>query len=55
MCLNPTEAEIIIIIIIKRKSCFAAAGNILILEDKDPKTTDRLMLIDFQYSSYNYR
>ncbi|KAK1887185.1 Choline kinase alpha [Dissostichus eleginoides] len=30
-------------------------GNILILEDKDPNTTDRLMLIDFEYSSYNYR
>ncbi|XP_033992237.1 choline kinase alpha-like [Trematomus bernacchii] len=30
-------------------------GAILILEDKDPNTTDRLMLIDFEYSSYNYR
>lgn len=31
------------------------AGNILILEDKDKTSTDRLMLIDFEYSSYNYR
>uniref|UniRef100_A0A8C9Y2W2 Ethanolamine kinase n=1 Tax=Sander lucioperca TaxID=283035 RepID=A0A8C9Y2W2_SANLU len=30
-------------------------GNILMLEDKDHKLTDRLMLIDFEYSSYNYR
>ncbi|KAK5867542.1 hypothetical protein PBY51_012018 [Eleginops maclovinus] len=30
-------------------------GNILMLEDKDHNITDRLMLIDFEYSSYNYR
>ncbi|XP_034542485.1 choline/ethanolamine kinase [Notolabrus celidotus] len=30
-------------------------GNILMLEDKDQTSTDRLMLIDFEYSSYNYR
>lgn len=30
-------------------------GNILKLEDRDPTSTDRLMLIDFEYSSYNYR
>ncbi|XP_028441407.1 choline/ethanolamine kinase [Perca flavescens] len=30
-------------------------GNILMLEDKDHNLTDRLMLIDFEYSSYNYR
>uniref|UniRef100_A0A3P8S2M5 Ethanolamine kinase n=1 Tax=Amphiprion percula TaxID=161767 RepID=A0A3P8S2M5_AMPPE len=30
-------------------------GNILMLEDTDHNTTDRLMLIDFEYSSYNYR
>uniref|UniRef100_A0A3B4AU41 Ethanolamine kinase n=1 Tax=Periophthalmus magnuspinnatus TaxID=409849 RepID=A0A3B4AU41_9GOBI len=30
-------------------------GNILILEDKDQSSNERLMLIDFEYSSYNYR
>ncbi|XP_040894887.1 choline/ethanolamine kinase [Toxotes jaculatrix] len=30
-------------------------GNILILEDKDHSSTEQLMLIDFEYSSYNYR
>ncbi|XP_070829092.1 choline/ethanolamine kinase [Chaetodon trifascialis] len=30
-------------------------GNILMLEDRDETSTDRLMLIDFEYSSYNYR
>ncbi|XP_045892789.1 choline/ethanolamine kinase [Micropterus dolomieu] len=30
-------------------------GNILMLEDRDHTSTDRLMLIDFEYSSYNYR
>uniref|UniRef100_A0A673ACB4 Ethanolamine kinase n=1 Tax=Sphaeramia orbicularis TaxID=375764 RepID=A0A673ACB4_9TELE len=30
-------------------------GNILILEDKDPTSNEKLMLIDFEYSSYNYR
>ncbi|XP_044048832.1 choline/ethanolamine kinase isoform X2 [Siniperca chuatsi] len=30
-------------------------GNILMLEDRDHNSTDRLMLIDFEYSSYNYR
>ncbi|XP_041853370.1 choline/ethanolamine kinase isoform X2 [Melanotaenia boesemani] len=30
-------------------------GNILALEDRDPTSTERLMLIDFEYSSYNYR
>ncbi|XP_059190587.1 choline/ethanolamine kinase-like [Centropristis striata] len=30
-------------------------GNILILEEPDPNSTERLMLIDFEYSSYNYR
>uniref|UniRef100_A0A1A8HXW3 Ethanolamine kinase n=2 Tax=Nothobranchius kuhntae TaxID=321403 RepID=A0A1A8HXW3_NOTKU len=30
-------------------------GNILILEEKDHNSTDHLMLIDFEYSSYNYR
>uniref|UniRef100_A0A8P4K323 Ethanolamine kinase n=1 Tax=Dicentrarchus labrax TaxID=13489 RepID=A0A8P4K323_DICLA len=30
-------------------------GNILMLEDRDQTSTDRLMLIDFEYSSYNYR
>ncbi|XP_075998490.1 choline/ethanolamine kinase [Genypterus blacodes] len=30
-------------------------GNILILEDKDGNSLERLMLIDFEYSSYNYR
>lgn len=30
-------------------------GNILILEEKDHASTERLMLIDFEYSSYNYR
>lgn len=33
----------------------AAAGNILALQDQDHSPTDRLMLIDFEYSSYNYR
>uniref|UniRef100_A0A1A7Z0H4 Ethanolamine kinase n=1 Tax=Iconisemion striatum TaxID=60296 RepID=A0A1A7Z0H4_9TELE len=30
-------------------------GNILVLEEKDHNSTERLMLIDFEYSSYNYR
>ncbi|XP_014826630.1 PREDICTED: choline/ethanolamine kinase [Poecilia mexicana] len=30
-------------------------GNILILEDRDHTLTEKLMLIDFEYSSYNYR
>ncbi|KAM9753006.1 choline/ethanolamine kinase [Menidia menidia] len=30
-------------------------GNILLLENKDHSSTDKLMLIDFEYSSYNYR
>ncbi|XP_018519419.1 choline/ethanolamine kinase [Lates calcarifer] len=30
-------------------------GNILILEDRDHTSTETLMLIDFEYSSYNYR
>ncbi|XP_036373729.1 choline/ethanolamine kinase [Megalops cyprinoides] len=30
-------------------------GNILMLEDQDPSSKEKLMLIDFEYSSYNYR
>nr|XP_046249188.1 choline/ethanolamine kinase [Scatophagus argus] len=30
-------------------------GNILSLEGRDHTSTERLMLIDFEYSSYNYR
>ncbi|XP_023841481.1 choline/ethanolamine kinase isoform X2 [Salvelinus sp. IW2-2015] len=30
-------------------------GNILMLEDRDRISTGKLMLIDFEYSSYNYR
>ncbi|XP_017261049.1 choline/ethanolamine kinase [Kryptolebias marmoratus] len=30
-------------------------GNILMLEDEDHSLTEKLMLIDFEYSSYNYR
>ncbi|XP_006633835.3 choline/ethanolamine kinase [Lepisosteus oculatus] len=30
-------------------------GNILMLEDRDPSSKEKLMLIDFEYSSYNYR
>ncbi|XP_067915435.1 choline/ethanolamine kinase [Heterodontus francisci] len=30
-------------------------GNILFLAGKDPSSTEKLMLIDFEYSSYNYR
>ncbi|XP_070610700.1 choline/ethanolamine kinase isoform X2 [Erythrolamprus reginae] len=30
-------------------------GNILLLAGRQPSSTDRLMLIDFEYSSYNYR
>ncbi|KAM7002261.1 choline/ethanolamine kinase-like [Tautogolabrus adspersus] len=30
-------------------------GNILMLEGKERTSTDNLMLIDFEYSSYNYR
>ncbi|XP_077451604.1 choline/ethanolamine kinase isoform X3 [Stigmatopora argus] len=30
-------------------------GNVLILDKNDQNPTDRLMLIDFEYSSYNYR
>lgn len=31
------------------------AGNILLLAGRQASSTDRLMLIDFEYSSYNYR
>lgn len=30
-------------------------GNILMLDGRDPDSSDKLMLIDFEYSSYNYR
>ncbi|XP_063053299.1 choline/ethanolamine kinase isoform X2 [Engraulis encrasicolus] len=30
-------------------------GNILMLDGRDAKATEKLMLIDFEYSSYNYR
>uniref|UniRef100_A0A8C9V7L8 Ethanolamine kinase n=2 Tax=Scleropages formosus TaxID=113540 RepID=A0A8C9V7L8_SCLFO len=30
-------------------------GNILMLDSRNPTSTDKLMLIDFEYSSYNYR
>ncbi|KAI1887991.1 hypothetical protein AGOR_G00180450 [Albula goreensis] len=30
-------------------------GNILMLDDRDPSSNEKLMLIDFEYSSYNYR
>ncbi|MGH0148717.1 UNVERIFIED_CONTAM: hypothetical protein FKN15_013961 [Acipenser sinensis] len=30
-------------------------GNILMLADRDPSSKEKLMLIDFEYSSYNYR
>ncbi|XP_013884346.1 choline/ethanolamine kinase [Austrofundulus limnaeus] len=30
-------------------------GNILVLEDQYHNSTEKLMLIDFEYSSYNYR
>ncbi|XP_032077657.1 choline/ethanolamine kinase [Thamnophis elegans] len=30
-------------------------GNILLLAGREASSTDRLMLIDFEYSSYNYR
>ncbi|XP_043944536.1 choline/ethanolamine kinase-like [Protopterus annectens] len=30
-------------------------GNILLLTEKENSPTDKLMLIDFEYSSYNYR
>ncbi|KAM8750227.1 choline/ethanolamine kinase [Acanthopagrus schlegelii] len=30
-------------------------GNILMLDDRDQTSTGKLMLIDFEYSSYNYR
>ncbi|KAJ8392291.1 hypothetical protein AAFF_G00076550 [Aldrovandia affinis] len=30
-------------------------GNILMLNDRDPSSAEMLMLIDFEYSSYNYR
>ncbi|TSK38336.1 Carnitine O-palmitoyltransferase 1, liver isoform [Bagarius yarrelli] len=30
-------------------------GNILLLDDRDLNSSDKLMLIDFEYSSYNYR
>uniref|UniRef100_A0A667X4U9 ethanolamine kinase n=1 Tax=Myripristis murdjan TaxID=586833 RepID=A0A667X4U9_9TELE len=30
-------------------------GNILMLEDREDTSPERLMLIDFEYSSYNYR
>lgn len=30
-------------------------GNILILDNRDQNSNERLMLIDFEYSSYNYR
>lgn len=36
-------------------SCFFPIGNILALEERVHTSADRLMLIDFEYSSYNYR
>uniref|UniRef100_A0A674MXU6 ethanolamine kinase n=1 Tax=Takifugu rubripes TaxID=31033 RepID=A0A674MXU6_TAKRU len=36
-------------------SCFFVSGNILALENRVHTSADRLMLIDFEYSSYNYR
>lgn len=30
-------------------------GNILLLSNRNPSSRDKLMLIDFEYSSYNYR
>ncbi|KAM6936919.1 choline/ethanolamine kinase [Xenentodon cancila] len=30
-------------------------GNVLMLEERDHTSTEKLMLIDFEYSSYNYR
>ncbi|KAG9340021.1 hypothetical protein JZ751_022132 [Albula glossodonta] len=30
-------------------------GNILMLDNRDPSSNEKLMLIDFEYSSYNYR
>lgn len=36
-------------------SCFFVSGNILALEDRVHTSADQLMLIDFEYSSYNYR
>ncbi|KAB5574737.1 hypothetical protein PHYPO_G00212480 [Pangasianodon hypophthalmus] len=30
-------------------------GNILLLDSRDQDSSDKLMLIDFEYSSYNYR
>uniref|UniRef100_A0A8C8IT92 ethanolamine kinase n=1 Tax=Oncorhynchus tshawytscha TaxID=74940 RepID=A0A8C8IT92_ONCTS len=36
-------------------SCLLSSGNILMLEDRDHTSTGKLMLIDFEYSSYNYR
>lgn len=35
-------------------SCLRA-GNILLLAGREASSSDRLMLIDFEYSSYNYR
>ena len=32
-----------------------SAGNILMLEGRENSEKQRLMLIDFEYSSYNYR
>lgn len=32
-----------------------AAGNILLLDSREDGEKQKLMLIDFEYSSYNYR
>lgn len=32
-----------------------SAGNILLLEGREHLEKEKLMLIDFEYSSYNYR
>lgn len=40
-----------------RKSCYShlSSGNILLLDGRENAERQKLMLIDFEYSSYNYR
>lgn len=37
------------------EQCVALTGNILLLSGRENEDQQRLMLIDFEYSSYNYR
>lgn len=50
--------RIIVIIVFhgeQRRMCVYLTGNILLLKGRQSSDKQKLMLIDFEYSSYNYR